>query len=199
MKQIIRRLLHSPMFTALTLLTLAIGIGANSAIFSVIEGVLLRPLPYPEPDRLIGVWLTAPGIDLEEVNASPSMYFIYSEQSKAFEQMGVWGYGSVSVTGTAEPEQIGTVRVTPEILPMMGAKPVLGRLFTKADDTPGTPETVILTYGYWQRRLGGDRSVIGHRLMLDGTPAEVIGVLSAGFPVHGYADADDCPVEAESE
>lgn len=181
MKQILRRLIHSPLFTVLTLLTLAIGIGANSAIFSVIEGVLLKPLPYPEPDRLVGVWLKAPGLNLEEVNASPSMYFIYSEQSRTFEQMGVWGYGSVSVTGTAEPEQVDTVRVTPEILPIMGAQPVLGRLFNKTDDTPGTPETVILTHGYWQRRLGGDMSVIGRRLTLDGQPTEVIAVLPEGF------------------
>ncbi len=181
MKQILRRLLRSPVFTVLTLVTLAIGIGANSAIFTVIEGVLLRPLPYPEPDRLVGVWLTAPGINLEEVNASPSMYFVYSEQSRTFEQMGVWGYGSVSVTGTAEPEEVDTVRVTPEILPIMGVQPVFGRLFNKADDTPGSPETVVLTYSYWQRRLGGDREVVGKRLMLDGKPTEVIGVLPEGF------------------
>src|SRR5271154_5382851 len=100
-KHVLRRLVHAPTFTGMTLLTLAIGIGANTAIFSVIEGVLLKPLPYPQPEELIGVWHTAPGVNIALLNASPSMYFIYREQSRTFQEVGLWNYGSASVTGVA--------------------------------------------------------------------------------------------------
>jgi putative ABC transport system permease protein len=169
------------MFTAITLVTLAIGIGANTAIFSVIEAVLLKPLPYPHPEELIGVWHTAPGVNIALLNASPSMYFIYREQGQTFQDVGLWDSGSASVTGVAEPEQVPVLNVTDGILPMLGIQPANGRWFSRADDSPQGAETAMLTYGYWQGRFGGDPSVIGRRIMVDGRAREIIGVMPRDF------------------
>jgi len=180
-KHVLRRLLQAPLFTVMTLLTLAIGIGANTAIFSVIEGVLLKPLPYPHPEQLVGVWHTAAGLNIKELNASPSLYFVYREENRTFQDVGLWRGDAVSVTGLAEPEQVQSLDVTEGVLPLLGVQPILGRGFSHYDDSPKTPETVLLTYGYWQSRFGGDKTVIGRRILVDGTAREVIGVLPQSF------------------
>src|SRR5271167_1247236 len=180
-RHVLRRLLHSPMFTGMTLLTLAIGIGANTAIFSVIEGVLLKPLPFSHPEELVGVWHTAPGLNIPELNISPSLYFLYRDENRVFQDIGMWSRDSVSVTGIGEPEQVQSLQVTEGTLPLLGVHPILGREFSQQDDSPKTPETMLLTYGYWQSRFGGDRSVIGRRILVDGIAREVIGVLPQGF------------------
>ena len=136
------------MFTAVTLLTLAIGIGANTAIFSVLEGVLLKPLPYPHPEELVAVRLTAPGINLKDVSLSPSDYFIFREQSRTFQDIGLYMGYSVNITGFGEPEHASGLLVTDGVLPVLGATPLLGRSFTRTDDQAGSPNTVMLTYGY---------------------------------------------------
>ncbi|MCC6390556.1 MAG: ABC transporter permease, partial [Bryobacterales bacterium] len=176
-----RRLARSPMFTGITLLTLAVGIGANTAIFSVLSGVLLKPLPYPEPERLVGVWETAPGINITDLNASPSTYFTFREEGRVFERLGLWRHDSVSVTGMAEPEQVDALFVTEGTLPALGVPPVKGRWFSEKEDMPGTAGTVMLSYGYWQRRFGGDEGAIGKRLMVDGEAREVIGIMPQSF------------------
>jgi putative ABC transport system permease protein len=181
LKHALRRLFHFPGFTSIAVLTLALGIGANSAIFAVVYGVLLKPLPYPQPDRLVAVDHTAPGVDLTSAGSAPFLYFTYREQSKSFQDLGIWHGDTASVTGLAEPEEIPVVDVTDGVLPVLGVTPVLGRLFTRADDTPGSPETVILTYAYWQARFGGEPSAIGRRVSMDGRAREVIGVLPASF------------------
>jgi len=181
MKPILRRLARAPMFTVITLLTLAIGIGANTAIFSVLNGILLKPLPYPDPDRLVGVWETAHLQGLQDVNASPSTYFTFREESRTFQNIGLWHNDSVNITGTGEPEQIDALDVTDGFLPILGAQPIRGRWFTRKDDSPGSPKTVILSYGYWQRKFGGDPFVIGRRIMVDGGASEIIGILPPGF------------------
>jgi predicted permease len=180
-KYVLRRLLHSPMFTVITLITLAIGIGANTAIFSVVDGILLKPLPYPEPDRLVGVWHTASRLNIKEVEICPSLYFTYREQGHTFQNIGAYTGGSVSVTQIGEPEQVQSLWVTDGVLPILGAQPAIGRLFTHQDDIDGSPRTAILTYGYWQTRFGGAASVIGRRIMVDGNAREIIGVLSRSF------------------
>jgi predicted permease len=169
------------MFSIITLVTLAIGIGANTAIFSVLDGVLLKPLPYPDPDRLVGVWETAHLQGMQEVNASPATYFTFREESRTFQDSGLWQNGSVTITGTGEPEQIDSLDVTDGFLPILGAQPIRGRWFTRKDDSPGSPKTVILAYGYWQRKFGGDASVIGRRIRVDGEADEIIGILPPGF------------------
>jgi predicted permease len=180
-KIILRRLFRSPLFTAVTLITLAIGIGANTAIFSVINGILLKPLPYPEPDRLAGVWHTAKGIHLDELEICPSLYFTYREQGRTFQNIGAYTGGSVSVTRIAEPEQVQSLWVTEGVLPILGARPSFGRLFRHQDDSDGSPRTAILSYGYWQKRFGGAPSVVGRHMVVDGDDREIIGVLPASF------------------
>jgi putative ABC transport system permease protein len=127
----------------------------------VIESILIRPLPYPEAEALVSIWHTAPGVPGVPVLAcSPSMYFTYREENRTFRQFGVWSSGGASVTGVAEPEQPRALFVTYGVLDAVDVKPLLGRWFSQADDTPGSAETVILTYGYWQRRFGGDTSIV---------------------------------------
>ena len=147
------------MFTVITVVTLALGIGANAAIFSVLQGVLLKPLPYPEADRLVAVDHAAPGVNLKNTGMAPFLYFTYREGSRTLDDIGMWQGDSLSVTGMAEPEQVPGVDVTDGVLPLLGAQPVLGRVFSRQDDSAGSPETVILSYAYWQRRFGGDAGV----------------------------------------
>jgi predicted permease len=188
LKHVLRRLGLAPMFTAITLITLAAGVGGNTVVFSVLEGVLLKPLPYPKPDELIGVWHTAPGIQLKDFDMSPSDYFIYREQNRTMQDIGMYSGDSVSVTGVAEPEQVPALRVTDGTLPLLGIPPLLGRSFTKQDDSPGAPETVMLTYGYWRRKFGGDASAIGRNIIVDGKSRQIIGVLPQRFH---FLDRDD--------
>jgi hypothetical protein len=132
------------MFTAISLVTLAIGIGANAAIFSVIEGVLLKPLPYPHPERLIALWHTAPGVNIKDLNMAPSLYFIYRDESHVFDEVSMWTSETSSVTGLAEPEEVPALLVTNRLLPILDVQPAVGRRFTPADDDPKNPRTVML-------------------------------------------------------
>jgi predicted permease len=181
LRQVLRRLGRAPLFTAITLITLAAGIGANTVIFSVLEGVLLKPLPYPHPDELIGVWHTAPGVGIKNLEMAPSIYFIDREQNTTFQDIGAYAGDSLSVTGAGEPEQVRGLDVTDGTLPLLGVKPAIGRLFTREDDSPGTPDTALLSYGYWRQKFGGDPNVIGRSITLDGKPREIIGVLPQNF------------------
>jgi predicted permease len=183
LKQVFRRLGRAPVFTAVAVLTLALGIGANVAIFSVLDAVLLKPLSYPQPDRLIGLWQTAPGIDLGggNINMSPSLYFTYREENQTFQSLGIYTGNSVSITGMGEPEQVHSMLWTWDLLPTLGVRPFLGRAFTQKDDTPNNPQTVILSYGYWQRRFAGDAGVIGRRILIDGKAKEIVGVMPKTF------------------
>ena len=169
------------MFAVVTLVTLAIGIGANTAIFSVLEGVLLKPLPYPHAGQLIAIDHRAPGVNLEHAGQAPFLHFIESEQNRTLQSVGMWTGNSEAVTGTAEPQQEEGVDVTQGMLPTLGARPLVGRLFTQQDDSPGAPRTVILSYAYWQKRYGGERSAIGKTLIGDGDQFEIIGVLPKDF------------------
>jgi putative ABC transport system permease protein len=176
-----RKLTRAPLFTAVAIATLAVGIGSNAAIFSVVNGVLLKPLPFENPDELVGIWLTAPALGFDEVNQTPALHFTYVDEGTAFASVGMWDDQQVSVTGTAEPEQIAAMNVTYQTLPLLGVKASVGRTFTKEDDAPGAPETVVLSHGYWLRRFGADHDVLGQTLTVDGRPREVIGVLPEGL------------------
>jgi predicted permease len=188
LKQVLRRLGRAPMFTVITLITLAAGVGANTVVFSVLEGVLLKPLPYPKPDELIGVWLTAPGIQLKEFELSPSDYFVFRDQNRTLQDLGLYAGDSVSVTGVAEPEQVRALRVTDGTLPLLDMPPLLARIFTKQDDSPGAPETAMLTYGYWSRKFGGDTYVVGRNIIVDGKSRQIIGVLPQRFHFLDWED-----------
>jgi predicted permease len=177
----LRRLGRTPLFTLATVVTLALGIGANTAIFSVIDGVLLKPLPYAEPERLVAVWQTAPGVNIKDLNASVADYFTYREESRTFADVGMWAGRSVTVTEGGEPERVDGVSMTFRMLPLLGVRPLAGRDFTEKDNANGSPEVVMLGYGYWQRRFGGDMKVIGRRIQVDGMAREVIGILPKDF------------------
>ncbi|MGI8743101.1 MAG: ABC transporter permease [Bryobacteraceae bacterium] len=181
LRHVVRRLIRAPLFTAVTLLTLAVGIGANTALFSVVNGVLLKPLPFPDPGRLVGVWHKAPGLGFQILNASPSTYFTYREEKRAFEDIALWNDASVTVTGLAQPEQTDALLFTDGMFPILRVHPLLGRTFTHQDDSPGSPETVILSYAYWQRKFGGDPNVLGRRLVLDGRAHDITGVMPPSF------------------
>jgi MacB-like periplasmic core domain len=189
LRQVLRRLGRARLFTAITLITLAVGVGANTVVFSIVEGVLLKPLNYPHPEQLIGVWHRAPGIGLQEVNMSPFVYFIDREQSTTLQDIGIYSGDSLSVTGAGQPEHVQGLDVTDGTLPILGVTPAFGRLFTRQDDSPGAPETVLLSDGYWRQKFGGSASVLGRTIIADGRPREIIGVLPKGFHFLDEADA----------
>jgi predicted permease len=183
-----RGLLRSPLFTIVALLTLAIGSGANTAVFSVVDGVLLKPLPYPQPEQLVAVWHDAPGAPgLATVSGglrvSPSMLITYQAENRAFEQIGIWTPGTSTVTGLAEPEQVTRIAAMGGVLQALGVPPLLGRWLDASDEEPNGPPRTLLTYDYWQRRLGGDESVVGRNITVDGQPTEIVGVMPRGFRI----------------
>jgi putative ABC transport system permease protein len=189
LRQVVRRLGRAPMFTAITLITLAAGIGANAVVFSVVNGILLKPLPYPQPDRLIGLWLTAPKVGIKDLNMSPTCYFIFREQNQSFTDIGLYTGDSLSVTGIGEPEQVDGIDVTDGTLPLLGISPILGRTISHEDDLPGKPPTVLISYGYWKSKFGGSPTAIGKTITLDGKPTEIIGVLPRNFQMMNYDKA----------
>ena len=181
-----RGLRKSPGFTIVAVLTLAIGIGATTAVFSVVNGVLIKALPYPAPDGLVGVWHSAviQGEMFRNANHSSSMYMTYLDNNRTFQDFGVWNNGASSVTGIGEPEQVRTLRATYGVLRAFGVHPEIGRWFSEADDSPGTPETIILMNGYWQRRFGGDPQILGRAVTMDSRPRLVIGVMPRTFQLN---------------
>jgi putative ABC transport system permease protein len=177
----IRMLLKKPGFSLIAVFTLALGIGANTAIFSVVEGVLLKPLLYPQPEELVTVRYIAQGLGNRPLGASDSGYFVFREQSHTFQDIGLYDTRSVNITGLGEPERASALGVTDGLLPILRVTPLIGRSFTRADDSPASAETVILTYGYWSRKFGGDPSAIGRTIELDGKLHMIIGVLPESF------------------
>jgi putative ABC transport system permease protein len=180
-RRIARRLLRAPTFTLVAVVTLALGIGANTAIFSVVRGVLLKPLPFDQPESLVGVWLAAPGLGIPNLNMSPSFYLINREEGRVFDDIGLWDNGAVSVTGSGEPERVQALFDTDGTLTLLRVNPVLGRRFTAEDDSPKTPERVLLSHAYWQHKFGSDPAVLGKAVVVDGQPREIIGVLPSSF------------------
>ncbi len=184
----LRALRRNPVFTTVALLTIAIGIAANTAVFTVVNSVLLKPLNYPHAEELVALHQTAPGAeglaDFENgLLLSPSMYFTYSERNRTFQSLGVWIGGSASVTGLSEPEQVRTIAVSDGVLQTLGTPPAIGRWFTQADQAPNAPKKAILSYGYWRSRFGADPSVLGRTIIVDSQPIEIVGVMQAGFRI----------------
>jgi predicted permease len=190
----LRTLRHNPVFTVVALLTIAIGIGANTAVFSVVNSVLLRPLRYPQPGELVALRQLAPGAAglasfVDGLFLSPSMYFTYAEHNRSFQSLGVWITGTGNVTGLAEPEQVRIAFVSDGVLQALDVPPALGRWLNAQDQIPhgsepggfaGRSTTVMLSYGYWQRRFGGDPSVIGRNITVHSRPREIVGVMPQG-------------------
>jgi predicted permease len=191
LKHVCRRLWRSPGFAITVVLTLAIGIGANTAVFSVLNSVLIRPLPYPEPQQLVAMRLNAPGAPgltdfRDELRLSASMYLTFAANNTTFQSMGVWQSGTASITGIAQPEQVNTAVITDGVLQTLGVPAAVGQWLTAADQDPRGARRVMLSYGYWQRRFGGDPSVVGRVINVDLTPHEIAGVMPRGFRVVNY-------------
>ncbi len=177
----IRALFANPGFSIVAVLSLAIGIGANTAIFSVASALLLRPLPYQNADRQVILWNTSPGLGITEDWFSTAQYFDIKNGTQSFEDVAIAIGANSNLTGDGEPERVGTIRVSSNLLPMLGVRPLLGDLFGPDDDRPGKTGKALLGFGTWMRRYGGDRNVIGRSLTLNGQPYEVVGVLPASF------------------
>jgi putative ABC transport system permease protein len=177
----IRSLLKHPGFTSIAVLTLALGIGANTAIFSVVNAVLLRALPFPDPDRLVMVWEDASFAGFPRNTPAPANYADWKAQNQVFEATGAFADRSFNLTGDGEPEKIDAYGVTANFFPLLGVKPVLGRAILPEDDKPEANKVVMINYSLWQQRYGGERSVIGRELLLNGEKYAVVGVMPAGF------------------
>jgi len=181
-----RGLGRNPLFTLIAVVTLAIGIGANTAVFSVVDGVLLKPLPYPNADELVAIWHDAPGAPgitaiAGGLNLSPSMFVTYREENRSFATLGFWQPTTASVTGLAEPEQVPAALVTGGVLQTYGVKPLLGRWIDESDENLANTPVGLLGYAYWQRRFGGDPNVVGNTITVNGIRAEIVGVMPEGF------------------
>jgi len=181
----VRMLLKNPGFAAVIVIVLALGIGANTAIFSVVNAVLLRPLPYSEPQRL--VWVSEVTRDGEEVYGTAD-YLHWREQSQTFDHLVAFMPGTIYLTGRGEPEQLNSLRVTANFFPALGVSPQLGRAFTPEEDRPGLAPVVVISHALWQRRFGSDPAIIGQSLALDGRSRQVIGVMPPGFKFLRKAD-----------
>ncbi len=175
------QLARSPGFTAVAELTLALGIGANTAIFSVANAVLLQPLPYKDPDRLVRLWESNPGRNWPFFSASAPNFDDWTKQNQSFESLAASEGGTLNLTGDGEPERLVSRRVSSTFFPLLGIEPALGRNFTREEDQPGSTRVVILSHGFWQRRFGSDPKILGRALQLNGEPNEVVGVLPAEF------------------
>jgi predicted permease len=186
LKFTLRRLLKSPGFTLTVLLTLAIGIGANTAVFTVVDSILFKPLPYPGSDRLVSLWLDAPGAGgltsfSNGLLLSNSMDLTFTDHNKTLQSMGIWVMGTSNVTGIANPEQVNSGFVSDGVLQTLSVPPLIGHWFTPAEQDPHGSKVIMLSYGYWQRKFGGDRYIIGRAVQVDGETRTIVGVMPRGF------------------
>jgi predicted permease len=191
LKLVCRRLRRSPGFAITVVLTLAIGIGANTAVFSVLNSVLLRPLPYPEPQELVSLHMNAPGAPglaefRNELRLSASMYFTFVRHNRVFQAMGVWGPGTASITGIAQPEQVNTAQISGGVLEALHVPALHGQWLTEADQDAHGLGRVVLSYGYWQRRFGGDPGVVGRTISVNSQSRVIAGVMPRGFKIVNY-------------
>jgi hypothetical protein len=166
----LRALLKRPGFTAIVVLTLALGIGTNTAIFSVVNAVLLRPLPYPNPDQLVTVWgrQESRGMVMDKVSGSPQEFVDYRDRNHSFSAVAAYRFAGSDLTGAGDAERILTAKVTAQFFSVLGTQTLRGRSFSVEEDQPGREQVAILSYGLWQSRFGGDDNVVGKNLVLDG-------------------------------
>jgi predicted permease len=176
-----RQLLRRPGFLIAVVLTLALGIGANSAIFSMINGLMLKPLPYPEGDRLVGIYNSYPKMGLVEAGVSIPDYLDRRDRADAFESVAMYTWEAVNLTDQGPPERLLALRTTPSLFDVLGIPAALGRVIGDEHAEPGNDRVVVLTHGLWQQRFGGREDVLGRELLLDGQAFEVIGVMPRGF------------------
>jgi putative ABC transport system permease protein len=178
-----RRLLKSPGFAAVAVGALALGIGANTAIFSVVNSVLLRPLPYAEPEQLVQLWEARPRQNMPRVEIAPHEFLAWAEQAQSFQRLAAADAAEYNLTGHFEPERVTGSLVTAGYFPLHGVAPLHGRAFLEEEDRPGANNVVVLGHDLWQRRFGSDPSLVGQTVSLDGVACTVVGVMPRGFPL----------------
>ena len=180
----VRTLVHSPIFTAVTVLSLALGIGANTAIFSVVNGLLLRPLSYPESERLVDVWHTPPQQSfpgLDRFSVSPANYIDWKAQSNAFEQIAVYGYAGLSLSTGNDPLPLIGATVSSDFFPVLRTNAMLGRTFTPDEERVGSDQVAVISHGLWQRAFGANPNIVGRTITLNSRSFTVVGIMPAGF------------------
>ena len=181
LKEAWRTLAAQPGFSLVVVLTLALAIGINSAIFSVVNGVLLRPLDYADPGRLVVLWESNPAAGQPQSETSGATYLDWRTRTRTFSSIGAFRYRGFTLTGAGEPEHIASVEASPALFRVLGVPPLLGRVFTDEEELPGHERLAILSYGAWQRRFGGRAGRRGQTLQLDGQTFEVVGVMPKTF------------------
>src|ERR1700733_11898234 len=191
----LRMLRKNSLLTAVILASLGIGIGANSAIFSVVDALLLRPLPYPHSDRLAAVWLHSPGIGILRDWPSPGQYIDIQNQNHSFDQMAIAQSRTSTLTGRAQPERVDVLNTQSSLLGMFGAKPLLGRTLLPEEDKPGKPPVAILSNGAWVRLFNSDPAIVGRTIMLNGKPYTIAGVLQRSFVLNAEVMPSEGPMD----
>ena len=181
----IRGLWKRPGFTVVAVLTLALGIGANTAIFSVVNAVLLKPLQFHDPERLVIIWEDATFAGFPRNTPAPANYVDWKTQTQSFADMAGTVEWTYNLTGDGDPERVAAYAVTANFFPLLGVPPAVGRVFTADDDRPGAPNVTVLSHGLWQARYGGDPQIINRDILLNGEKYTVIGVMPAGFQFFG--------------
>jgi len=176
-----RMLQKQPGFTFVAVVTLALGIGANTAIFSLVNSILLRPLPYREPDRLVHLMQSSPKLDLATWGVSQADFAAYREQNRTFESVALYNSSGTNLTGAGEPERLTVTNVTADFFKVLGINPILGRDFDRGEDAAGRNTVCVISYGLWQRRFGADPNIVGRTLNLNNTPTQIVGVMPAAF------------------
>jgi predicted permease len=181
LRHALRSLGRAPRFTAVAVLTLALGVGTNTAIFSVVNGILLEPLDFPDSGELVNVWSTAPGLGYDQFPLSPDVFFFYQQESPAFRSMGIYQGTVANLTEAGEPERLQGTQTSASLFTTLGVTPVLGRIWSAEEDLPEADPVVLLSHGLWTRRFAGDASVVGRTIRMDGVAREVVGVMPEGF------------------
>ncbi|HKG48715.1 MAG TPA: ABC transporter permease [Pyrinomonadaceae bacterium] len=177
----VRGLLKKPAFTTIAVLTLALGIGANTAIFSVVNAVLLKPLAVKDPDRVMTFWHSAPAKGLNHLDLNDALVAYYRDRTRTFQSLAAYETGKFTITGGGEPEVVPGAIVTFNYFDVLGREPLYGRTFTPQEDTPGNNHVALLSYGLWQRRFGGNPNIVGQSIKLDDEPTTIVGIMPADF------------------
>jgi predicted permease len=180
----VRHLWKNPGYALVTVLTLALGIGANTAIFSVVNGVVLRPLPYPEPERLVFITSQFPALGFDQFWVSAPEFIEFRERNQSFDDVGAYRSGAVNLGTQDQPRRVVSAVITSELMPVLGVAPLRGRQFSRADTLPGAEDVAALSSEIWRTAFGGDESVLGRVIPIDGVPTRIVGIMPPGYDVH---------------
>jgi predicted permease len=180
----VRHLWKNPGYALVTVLTLALGIGANTAIFSVVNGVVLRPLPYPDPERLVFITSQFPALGFDQFWVSAPEFIEFRERNQSFDDVGAYRSGAVNLGTQDQPRRVVSAVITSELMPVLGVAPLRGRQFSRADTLPGAEDVAALSSEIWRTAFGGDESVLGRVIPIDGVPTRIVGIMPPGYDVH---------------